>query len=193
MARKFVTVQCKLCGKDTQKPPSLVKWRKNLFCSKLCDGKYHRIDPNRTHRVCSTCGINKPRSEYSFRQGSPDGLNHYCRSCHNKRSLDYRNKNTEVLKDRQRTLYGNNKHTFKAKRIKQRYGITMEQVENLRDQQGGLCAICKLEPASHIDHDHVTDRVRGLLCNNCNTGLGMFQDNASLMAAGIKYLEDNRD
>lgn len=63
-------------------------------------------------------------------------------------------------------------------------------------EQGGVCAICKAPPPEgrplHLDHDHATHQVRGLLCNACNTGLGGFKDDLMLMAYGMKYLTDKR-
>jgi hypothetical protein len=57
------------------------------------------------------------------------------------------------------------------------------------ETQGGLCAICEgpLE-RPHVDHDHTTGKVRGILCFNCNAGLGKFQDNVAVMAAAVEYL-----
>jgi hypothetical protein len=73
------------------------------------------------------------------------------------------------------------------------YGITSECVEELREAQGNLCAICR-EPLAngqfcHVDHDHTSGRVRGVLCNRCNTGLGKFLDDAGLLRKAAHYLE----
>lgn len=56
--------------------------------------------------------------------------------------------------------------------------------------QGGVCKIC-LDPfdAEHIDHDHSTGAVRGILCRRCNVGLGLFRDNPALLVAAAKYLD----
>ena len=56
-------------------------------------------------------------------------------------------------------------------------------------QQGGLCAICRAAPAEHVDHDHVTGRVRELLCFNCNGGLGQFRDDARVLREAARYVE----
>jgi hypothetical protein len=73
-----------------------------------------------------------------------------------------------------------------------RYGITHEDRDALLARQGGCCAICKsTEPPSrgwHIDHDHATGEVRGILCNKCNTGLGLFKENVKTFHAAIDYL-----
>ena len=71
---------------------------------------------------------------------------------------------------------------------RRKYGITAEQFETLQQVQNGKCAICKTREASHVDHDHSTGRVRGLLCIKCNTGLGMFQDQAEMLDKAKAYL-----
>jgi len=55
-------------------------------------------------------------------------------------------------------------------------------------EQNGLCAICCVAPATHVDHCHETKKIRGVLCNNCNVGLGFFKDNVSSLQNAIKYL-----
>jgi len=194
MARKFVTVQCKLCGKDTKKQPSVISKRKNLFCSKRCSGLfYHPVDPHREYRFCPKCKKDKPRSEYHSHKGNKDGLQSYCIECYGEIHRGYVKKHISKVQERRRRYFKNNKDLIEDKRIQSRHGITSAERGGLLRKQDGLCAICKSKPAIHIDHDHITNKVRGLLCNNCNTGLGMFGDNTSLMAAGIKYLENNRD
>ncbi|MBE7189396.1 endonuclease VII domain-containing protein, partial [Jatrophihabitans endophyticus] len=54
--------------------------------------------------------------------------------------------------------------------------------------QNGVCAICLEAPAAHVDHDHETGRVRGLLCFNCNGALGQFRDRPDLMSRAAIYL-----
>jgi hypothetical protein len=75
------------------------------------------------------------------------------------------------------------------------YGLSAEEYKFLVDTQQGKCAICKLEPDTkrgiHIDHDHATGKVRGLLCHGCNTGLGHFKDNPQLLQTAINYLKDS--
>lgn len=58
----------------------------------------------------------------------------------------------------------------------------------LSKEQRGLCKICNIEPATHLDHCHTTGAIRGLLCTRCNTGLGMFLDNTDNLKAAIDYL-----
>ena len=82
-----------------------------------------------------------------------------------------------------------------ARRLRQKreqqYGITFEEFSALLDAQEGRCAICRdeFEGEPMVDHDHVTRKVRGLLCKHCNTGLGMFRDSPSFLRGAAIYLE----
>lgn len=77
------------------------------------------------------------------------------------------------------------------------YGITYHQYKDLLRSQHGSCAICQtdlgtLAPKSvHIDHDHVTDDVRGILCSRCNQALGLFKDSPQIMRRAAAYIEDH--
>lgn len=104
----------------------------------------------------------------------------------------------ERNKEKYRQYYLNNreykiKQSNDAKR-KRMFGLTSEQFEELKLKQNFACAICsnELEPGrrTHIDHCHATGKVRGLLCENCNRGLGMFKDNKSYLENAIRYLQN---
>ena len=72
-----------------------------------------------------------------------------------------------------------------------RYGLEPADIEAMAQEQGHRCAICRRERGSrdlHIDHDHATGRVRGLLCPSCNMGLGQFRDSDEMLMAAITYL-----
>lgn len=76
-----------------------------------------------------------------------------------------------------------------------KYGLTVEQYQQLLKEQGGVCKICRLPPAARrlaVDHDHDTKVIRGLLCVSCNRGLGMFRDNPNLLSEAKSYLEAAR-
>jgi hypothetical protein len=72
--------------------------------------------------------------------------------------------------------------------LTRRYGITAAEADYLLGQQQGLCAICRVAPAVHVDHDHATGAVRALLCFNCNGGLGQFKDDPLLLHAAAYYV-----
>jgi hypothetical protein len=79
--------------------------------------------------------------------------------------------------------------------LKRKYGITSADYEALLSAQGGVCAICGLPPKQnkrlHVDHDHSTAQVRGLLCHNCNLILGLAHDSEAVLLRATLYLEEN--
>lgn len=88
----------------------------------------------------------------------------------------------------------NNKDKVKAiKRktdLKTKYGMSVEDFDSMSASQGFACAICKIIPTAtlHVDHDHQTGKVRGLLCSKCNTALGLLKDSTEFLARAITYL-----
>ena len=87
--------------------------------------------------------------------------------------------------------YKKHEKKYWERNIKKRFGINLEEYDKLLKEQNGICAICRKKPTMilSVDHNHKTGKVRGLLCYNCNVGIGMFRENISLMKKGIKYLE----
>ncbi|MDQ4142737.1 MAG: endonuclease VII domain-containing protein [Actinomycetota bacterium] len=81
-------------------------------------------------------------------------------------------------------LYGGHKNFL----LQRRYGIDETELNRMIEAQGGLCAICQVKPAAHVDHCHTTGKVRGVLCFNCNGGLGRFEDDPEVMRRAIEYL-----
>ncbi len=73
-------------------------------------------------------------------------------------------------------------------RRKYLYGITQEEFDRKYQEQGGLCAICRVNPATSVDHNHETGENRGLLCGNCNRGLGLFRELIANFESAIAYL-----
>lgn len=76
------------------------------------------------------------------------------------------------------------------------YNLEPEDFNKMYLKQEGKCCICKKDipligRETHIDHDHVTNKVRGLLCKNCNLGLGFFKDNISSILAAAEYLKEH--
>ena len=81
--------------------------------------------------------------------------------------------------------------------MRRMYGLEPEQIQAMRDAQGDLCAICKRVHVGrgdrlHIDHDHVTGKIRGLLCANCNTMLGLAGDDLDRLRAAAAYIRRHR-
>lgn len=82
-----------------------------------------------------------------------------------------------------------NPDKVKDAKLRDKYGIGLEEFRQRIEDQDGLCAICGVTMEKpHVDHDHVTGKVRGVLCAQCNVGLGMFRDDPSALHAAIEYL-----
>ena len=123
---------------------------------------------------CPDCSQDKPPEEFPRNKRTKSGRGTYCKPCHNRRGR-------ETIK----RLHGDTRHYH----FKQRYGIGLAEVEATVQAQGGICPICLDRPAVHVDHDHETRTVRGILCEPCNGGLGQFRDQPSTIKAAIEYVE----
>jgi Recombination endonuclease VII len=77
----------------------------------------------------------------------------------------------------------------RAGHLKRHYDLTEAEVEAIREAQSGLCAICRIAPAVHVDHDHATGRVRGMLCFPCNAAIGHLRDDPQVVRRAAVYLE----
>jgi hypothetical protein len=82
----------------------------------------------------------------------------------------------------------------KGKYLKRTYDISLKEYEQLFIKQHGVCAICHQPPTEEkpflvVDHDHKTEKVRGLLCNNCNVGIGNLRDSLIIVSAAARYLK----
>ena len=85
------------------------------------------------------------------------------------------------------------KHMKRTYILRNRYGITEDDYKTLFKKQEGCCAICGADYSTSernldVDHDHNTGIVRGLLCNNCNRGLGHMQDDIKILENAVRYL-----
>lgn len=98
----------------------------------------------------------------------------YCKPCH-----------SVAVRDSQRKNHGSSRSFM----LNRRYGIDETTVEWLLLQQNWLCACCRKAPAKHVDHDHKTGAVRGVLCFNCNGALGYVSDDVSSLCRLAAYLE----
>ena len=131
-------------------------------------------------RKCRTCGVEKELEEFykSGRKGRPPEERHTeCKECAKSRVK----RNHCPIRARSNELRRN-------------YGITLEDYDRMLQDQGGACMVCLTTAESqrygrlHIDHDHETGEVRGLLCHHCNTALGLLNEDVSRMAAMIAYI-----
>ena len=124
-------------------------------------------------KKCSKCKMKKPYSLFKKRGGKESGYRSHCTVCLNdKASLD-----------------------MHRRALKNKYGITEEDYDNFYVEQNGCCAICnkhqsKINRRLSVDHNHKTGKVRGLLCDNCNCGIGNLKDKVSNLESAIIYLTE---
>lgn len=128
-----------------------------------------------TEKACTRCGETKPLENFYSDRRSSDGKQGRCKPCHNDRG--------------HHNNYSENRRKWN---LFTKYGISVEQYEELLLRQGGVCKICGNECSSgrrlSVDHCHETGRVRGLLCVNCNHGVGKFNDDPERLEAAARYL-----
>ena len=131
-------------------------------------------------KICSKCEELKPLTEYykNIRKGRKIQEESHCKSCSSLRKKEYRLKN---------------KDSIRAQNKRRNPGWDIERYNLLVNQQGNRCAICGTDkpglPDWSCDHNHQTLQPRGLLCVQCNAGLGYFKDNPEYLQSAIDYLE----
>ena len=138
---------------------------------------------------CRGCHTLKPEVDFSRKTSSPDGRQSQCRACRKA----YATRNRKVLAEKAKIYYARPevKERYRSWQMQREYGISSEERDNLAKSQDWKCAICKWPEGDgrlHVDHDHFTGKVRGLLCGKCNRGIGMFSDNPLILAEAISYL-----
>lgn len=142
------------------------------------------------YKVCSLCLANKAVEEFAKRKHNKSGIHSWCLSCF--RDVNKANYSKDEVRKRAR-----------ERRLVALYGMSLGEFNELLLKQGNKCAICgTLEPMFelpvngkknsnsgwHVDHDHVSKKVRGILCPTCNCMLGYAKDNPQTLARGIRYL-----
>lgn len=100
--------------------------------------------------------------------------------------VEYRKNNEEKIKQYRKSY---NKEYHKKKRF-ERYGIDEEVFTFLSEKQEHKCKICQNERPLVIDHCHLTGQIRGLLCRQCNSGIGLLQDDLSILERSVLYLKN---
>jgi hypothetical protein len=134
---------------------------------------------------CGRCKKILPVSYFNKHTQTKCGLHSYCKKC----DKEYQ-KSRRELSPTQAKYY----------HLGRRYKITKENYHGLLEAQGGSCAICKGENRQsdkrtgknrslHVDHNHKTGSIRGLLCHKCNLALGFLNEDVKKIKSMIKYLE----
>ena len=156
---------------------------------------------------CSKCGELKFFDQYYAAKGCKDGLRGDCKACFSARARAryvaksdeikayvnaWRSENREHVRAWQKQYNAGRKRENRDAHLRRKFGITLEDFEGMLVAQGGGCAICG-RPAPegtslHVDHDHETGAVRGLLCFTCNGALGMLTESREYLDRASDYL-----
>jgi len=137
-------------------------------------------------KKCTKCGRLKELNDFYNDMYSADGKRWECKSCTLQRTREYHQKNPKAYR----------------KMDLAKHGLTLEAYDKMFEQQNGVCAICGLPETRKnqygtrklsVDHDHLTGKVRGLLCSNCNQGIGHLKSDehgTEILCAAIGYLKN---
>lgn len=144
-------------------------------------------------KLCRSCGLWKGFSEFNKSKRRKDGYFFYCRDCQCKKARESYN---ERRKDPE--WYRLEQQKERDRHLRRTFGITSEDFNQMLDKQSGSCAIClitecKSGVAFAVDHCHTTGAIRGLLCRDCNTSLGKFNDNIETLERAILYLRASKN
>lgn len=116
---------------------------------------------------------------------------------------EWNKQNPERARELRRLWIKNNPEKAKlmARRalIKYKYNLTLEEFDSILKSQNGVCAICKKPEGKMagskfcVDHDHITNKVRGIICRLCNIGIGNFKESLDILRSAVAYLEKSND
>ena len=146
------------------------------------------------NKVCKKCGVEKSHDEFYKEKRVKDGLQARCIQCCKADAKAVFEANPEPYRERAREAYDYAER--RARMLKREYGMEPDDYTDLFDKQNGCCAICSAKESGHnvtehllVDHDHSTNKVRGLLCSSCNLMLGKAQDSIDILSHAITYLK----
>lgn len=155
------------------------------------------------HKTCTLCKETKELSEFYIvnSKTKPDKLTARCKKCTVKFTSEKHKTPTGRVKNREavKRWQESNKEKRKNYELFREYGITLDTYKKLLDEQNHKCAICKKDTANskrkglYVDHCHTSTKVRGLLCQKCNQGLGLFDDNVEYLEQAVSYLKRSRE
>lgn len=136
---------------------------------------------------CYVCKQYLPTTSFNRNAAAKSGYCNRCRVCHKAYRIAAYNKR----KSEDWASFAEERRWIN---LLQNYKISRGEYEKLLEEQKGACAICRRKPYGkhkylYVDHDHDTGKVRGLLCNGCNTGLGGFREKPLHFRRAITYLK----
>jgi hypothetical protein len=148
-------------------------------------------------KICKTCKVKKPITEFYKDKSFKDGYRANCKPCKDVSTYAWREKHKDKYNENMRKLRASDKNMFKNIDLKRTYGITLEDYTKMLVEQGHTCKICKKPNPSTkrtfaVDHDHLTGKIRGLLCYGCNRAMHVL-DTQDLLNAAIAYKNSHKE
>lgn len=146
-------------------------------------------------KYCGCCNSEKSISEFYIYKKSGK-LKSPCKKCCNERTERWRKANLARAAATMRKHRQNDPHRFRQYQLKCTYGLEYGEFDRRLSAQGGGCAICgeknptKGRGGLHVDHCKKSGKIRGILCHNCNIGIGNLQHDPDIIRAALKYLLD---
>lgn len=188
---------------DQEQADSGPKVQKCATCrviKRLEEFPYKRESAGWRQRRCKECAAAAIRKSRAITRSAPDPGGHPCAHC--KEPCPPATVAGPPRKFCSRSCAVSDNQKQQPARLRKRvlagYGLTLEAYDEMVTKQDGCCAICKtFEPLTRtgvwpIDHCHETGRVRALLCNSCNLGLGAFRDDPDRLRAAAEYVERHK-
>lgn len=142
---------------------------------------------------CSKCEIEKAANQFGPDKRATNGKQSSCRACYREWHNGNYDRNRSNLRKEWRDRYRRNPSKFKEKQLKVNYGIDMTDYNTMFSAQQGRCAICKIHQSElrhslFVDHNHETNKVRGLLCPKCNSAIGFIKEDLEIIKSMECYL-----
>lgn len=148
-------------------------------------------------KKCNRCLVEKELDEFfNDKQGS-DGKYSICKPCKKNSTREWRSNNRKKYNSVAREWRKKNPVSIRGYNLKKKFGMSREDYEQMRIAQNGRCFICGAHESGErykklaIDHCHKTNRVRKLLCSNCNKGIGNLQESTMLLKKAMNYLKEH--
>ena len=207
---------CKQCQQEKQETEfyknKLSKDGIGLYCKK-CDNarktnylrkkskeegrksRYYTLDAKEDLKngikYCPRCKQKKVIDQFLKNKASATGIDFHCVECKRKLVKEY-----GFTKEKLHEKYISRREQQRDTTLKFKFGITLDYYNELLIKQNYQCAVCGITPEENgkalaVDHNHLTKKVRGLLCANCNAALGFIQEDIKVAKGLIKYIESN--
>lgn len=145
---------------------------------------------------CPCCNEWKTLEDFYKWPSGTYGISWNCKECTKAKARA----NHKAHREKGAEHWETHRKKYRVRHYKKKYGLTLEEFEDKLESQGNECEICKESldvndnsKKAHMDHNHTTGELRGILCSKCNQGLGSFYESKEKLKSAIEYLEKYND